>query len=80
MKNTHFQAPTGAYYALATSALTVAGYAPMRRWVLVPLTRLDNGVLTLTDAGARRAEPLIYVGSRAEVAGCLLLDGFIRLK
>jgi len=79
MKNTRFQTPDGSPRALATTCLTVTGYAPIRRWALVPMTELPSGEIVLLYGDACKIEPLPYAGSRAEVAACLLQAGYRRM-
>lgn len=79
MKNTRFRTPDGSLRALATTCLTVTGYAPIRRWVLVPMTELPSGEIDLLYTDTCKIEPLPYAGSRAEVASCLLQAGYRRI-
>lgn len=76
MKNTRFMRNDTGIVGLATSALTVPGYAPIRQWVLVPMKRLPDGVIVLDSEHSAATRTLHYTGSRAQVAACLIDAGF----
>lgn len=80
MKNTRFTHEGTGIVGLATSTLTLTGYAPMRQWVLVPMQRLSDGSIVIDHDRRMAIRPLHYAGSRAEVAECLLAAGFTRIE
>lgn len=80
MKNTRFTRNDTGIMGLATSTLTLTGYAPIRQWVLVPMVQLPDGVIVLASDRQTATRPLHYAGSRAQVAECLIAAGFTRIE
>lgn len=80
MKNTRFARNDTGIMGLATSTLTLTGYAPTRQWILVPMMRLPDGGIVLDYDRRTATRPLHYAGSRAQVAECLIAAGFTRIE